>query len=176
MISIISCTSNAKEQKMDKSIYEFSIKDIDGKEVKLSDYKDKVLLIVNVASECGFTKQYTGLQSLYEKYKSKGLVILGFPCNQFGGQEPGTNTEIKSFCSSKFNVTFPLFDKIDVNGDNTHPLYVYLKSQAKGVLNTELIKWNFTKFLVDKNGKVIDRYASQTTPEELDTKIAELLK
>ena len=171
-----SITSRSKESSMSKSVYDFTVKNIDGKELSLSAYKGKVLLIVNVASECGFTKQYAGLQELYDKYKGKGLVILGFPCNQFGGQEPGTEKEIKQFCSSKFGVNFPLFSKIDVNGNNTAPLYQYLKSEAKGVLGTEDIKWNFTKFLIDKNGKVIDRYASATTPVDLTSKIEELLK
>ena len=157
-------------------IYDFKVKNITGQEVSMSEYKGKVILIVNVASKCGFTPQYKGLEELYQKYKDKGFLILGFPCNQFGSQEPGTNAEIKEFCSSNYNVTFPLFDKIEVNGDNVHPLYKYLKSQAKGMLGTESIKWNFTKFLVDKNGKVIDRFASMTKPESLHEDIEKLLK
>jgi glutathione peroxidase len=161
---------------MTKLVYDFTVKNIDGNDLSLSVYKGKVLLIVNVASECGYTKQYAGLQELYDKYKSQGLVILGFPCNQFGGQEPGTENEIKQFCSSKFGVNFPLFAKIDVNGVNTAPLYYFLKNEAPGVLASEDIKWNFTKFLIDKNGKVVDRYASKITPDELTSKIEELLK
>ena len=154
LLSIYSCNSQQDNVNMDSSIYDFTVKDIDGREVKLSDYKDKVVLIVNVASKCGFTKQYSGLQELYTKYKDKGLVILGFPCNQFGGQEPGTESEIKNFCSANFDVTFPMFSKIDVNGDYTAPLYSYLKKNQKGILNSEDIKWNFTKFLIDKTGKI----------------------
>ena len=157
------------------SIYDFTVKDINGNDVNLSDYKGKVILAVNVASKCGFTPQYEGLEKIYKKYSDKGFVVLAFPCNQFGSQEPGTNEEIKEFCSTNFGVTFPLFDKIDVNGDNTHPLYVYLKNEAPGSLNTKIIKWNFTKFLIDKNGKVVNRYGSATTPEQLESQIEELL-
>jgi len=160
---------------MKKSIYDFDVQTIDGKDTTLQKYKGKVLLIVNVASKCGYTKQYAGLESLYQKYKDKGLVICGFPCNQFGGQEPGTEEEIQNFCSTKYNITFPLFSKIKVNGKDAHPLYVHLKSQATGILGTERIKWNFTKFLIDKDGNVIERYGSKDTPKELDLKIAELL-
>src|SRR5258708_1506796 len=145
------------------SIHDIAVKDIDGKDTSLSAYKGKVLLIVNVASKCGFTPQYKGLEAVYEKYKDKGFVILGFPCNQFGGQEPGTNEEIKQFCSSKYSVTFPLFDKIDVNGEKRHPLYAALAgadSQFPGN-----IKWNFTKFLVGKDGKILKRFESRTTPD-----------
>lgn len=155
-------------------IYDFSVKTIDGKDLSLSEYKGKVVLIVNVASKCGFTKQYKGLEELYEKYKDNGLVILGFPCNQFGGQEPGTNKEIMEFCSLTYNVSFPMFDKIEVNGDNAHPLYKYLTSQKSGLL-TESIKWNFTKFLIDKNGKVIKRFAPTTTPDNIESDIKNLL-
>lgn len=176
VLIINSVKSPGVESNVIKTVYDFTVKNIDGKDLSLSVYKGKVLLIVNVASECGFTKQYAGLQELYDKYKSKGLVILGFPCNQFGGQEPGTENEIKQFCSSKFGVNFPLFSKIEVNGSNTAPLYQYLKNEAKGILGTEDIKWNFTKFLIDKNGKVIDRYASATTPADLASKIETLLK
>jgi glutathione peroxidase len=157
MLIFANLTTAKEGEKMAESVYEFTVKDIDGNDVKLSEYKGKTLIFVNVASKCGFTPQYEGLQALYEKYKDKGLVILGFPCNQFGSQEPGTNEEIKEFCSVNYGVTFPMFDKIDVNGKEAHPLYDYLRSQAKGTLGTEAIKWNFTKFLVDKNGKVIDR-------------------
>ncbi len=174
-LAVFSLTLFSKENKMASSVYDFTVKNIEGKDLKLSEYKDKVILIVNVASQCGFTKQYTGLEALYKKYKSKGLVILGFPCNQFGGQEPGTEAEIKEFCSLNYQVTFPMFSKIDVNGDNTHPLYIYLKDEAPGILGSKAIKWNFTKFLIDKNGKVAERYATQTTPEDIDGKILEFL-
>ncbi|MCX8054303.1 MAG: glutathione peroxidase [Ignavibacteria bacterium] len=157
------------------SIYDFSAKTIDGKEKSIADYKGKVLLIVNVASKCGFTPQYKGLEELYRKYKDSGLEILAFPCNQFGGQEPGTNEEIASFCSANYGVSFQIFDKIEVNGENAHPLYKFLKANAKGFINDE-IKWNFTKFLVNQNGDVVDRFAPQTTPESIEKHIAELLK
>lgn len=176
MLAVFSLTLFSKDKKMAESVHDFTVKNIDGKDVKLSDYKGKLLLIVNVASKCGYTKQYSGLETLYKKYKDKGLVILGFPCNQFGGQEPGSEAEIKEFCSLTYNVTFPMFAKIDVNGDNAHPLYNYLKDEAPGILGTKAIKWNFAKFLVGKDGKVIDRFATQTTPEDIDGKIAELLK
>ncbi len=175
--TILIAQKNSKEGKMDqKSIYDFTVKSIDGKDVKMSDYKGKVLLIVNVASKCGFTPQYKGLEELYRKYQKDGLVVMGFPCNQFAGQEPGSNEEIKTFCKTNYDVTFPMFDKIDVNGDNTAPLYQYLKEQAPGILSTKDIKWNFTKFLIDKNGKVIERFAPATTPESIDEHIARLLK
>lgn len=160
---------------MPSTIYDFTVDTIDGKTTSLAQYKDKVLLIVNVASKCGFTKQYEGLEKLYQKYSSKGLVILGFPCNQFGGQEPGDAAEIKQFCSLKYNVTFPLFAKINVNGKNAHPLYMFLKPQAKGVLGTEAIKWNFTKFLVDKTGHIVERFAPKDTPESLEAEIEKFL-
>ena len=169
--------TNAKKEddsQMNKSIYDFKVKTIEGKEISLNQYKDKVLLIVNVASYCGYTKQYKGLQELYAKYNDKGFEILGFPCNQFGEQEPGTNEEIKQFCSTNYSVTFPLFDKIEVNGDNAHPLYKYLKTAKPGFLNAN-IKWNFTKFLIDKNGNVVDRYWTKTTPDSLTTDIEKLL-
>lgn len=156
-------------------VYEFKVKKANGVEVSLKDYEGKVLLIVNVASECGYTKQYEGLQKLYEKYQSRGLEILGFPCNQFGGQEPGTNEEIQNFCTGRFGVKFPIFAKIDVNGANADPLYNYLKKEAKGVLGTEAIKWNFTKFLISKTGQVIDRFGSIDTPESLEKHIEKLL-
>ncbi len=172
--TIIYSTTKGSKNDMSQTVYEFTAKTIEGKEKPLSDYKGKVLLIVNTASECGFTKQYKGLQELYNKYNSKGLEILGFPCNQFGGQEPGSAEEIKNFCESNFSVTFPMFDKIDVNGSNAHPLFNYLKSEKSGLI-TDDIKWNFTKFLVDKNGKPVERFASVTTPESLDKKIEKLL-
>ena len=157
-------------------IYDYEATDIAGNTVKLSDYQNKVVLIVNTASKCGFTKQYAGLEALYQEFKDNGLVILGFPCNQFGNQEAGDESEIKHFCQINFGVTFPLFSKINVNGIDTHPLYVYLKKQAKGVLGTESIKWNFTKFLVNKQGKVLERYAPKDTPENLREVIVDLLK
>jgi glutathione peroxidase len=159
----------------ESSIYDFTLATIDGRQTTLDEYRGRILLIVNVASRCGFTPQYAGLEALYRKFKDQGLVVLGFPCNQFGGQEPGTESEIREFCSTQYEVTFPLFAKIDVNGKNADPLYVWLKSQAKGILGTEAIKWNFTKFLVDTEGKVIDRFGPNVTPEELDATIAELV-
>ena len=144
-------------------IHALAVKDINGKETALKDYKGQVLLIVNVASQCGYTPQYKGLEAIYEKYKGQGLTILGFPCNQFGGQEPGTNEEIKQFCSSKYNVTFPLFDKIDVNGPNRAPLYQALAGPASPFPGD--IKWNFNKFLVGRDGKIIKRFDSKATPE-----------
>ena len=163
-------------KKAEKSVYDFNVKTIDGNDMSLNEYKGKVLLIVNVASKCGFTPQYKGLEALYEKYKDKGLVILGFPCNQFNSQEPGTNKEIKEFCSINFGVTFPMFDKIDVNGDNAHPLYKYLTEKVTGILGTKAIKWNFTKFLIDKNGIPFDRYGSMASPEGMSEDIEKLLK
>lgn len=158
------------------SIYDITVKDIDNKEFTLEKYKDKVMLIVNVASKCGFTGQYEGLEKLHEKYSSQGLAVLGFPCNQFLAQEPGTEADIKEFCSLTYGVKFDMFSKIDVNGQNTHELYKYLKSNSSGLMGTGVIKWNFTKFLVDKNGKVINRYAPSTTPKEIEKDIVELLK
>lgn len=160
---------------MTKSIYDFSVTGIDGKQASLKDYHGQVLLIVNVASKCGFTPQYKGLEELWRKYKDKGLVILGFPCNQFGEQEPGDEKEIQSFCSLTYDVTFPMFKKIEVNGPNTDPLYEFLKDKAPGILGSEGIKWNFTKFLVNRDGQSIERYAPQTTPESLDKVVAGLL-
>jgi len=156
------------------SIYNIEVKDIDGKVITLQKYENRVMLIVNVASKCGYTGQYAGLQELHEKYSDKGLSILGFPCNQFLSQEPGTEDEIKNFCMSSFGVEFDMFSKINVNGENTHPLYVHLKQNASGLL-TDGIKWNFTKFLVDRNGKVIKRYAPSVTPKEIETDIQNLL-
>jgi glutathione peroxidase len=155
-------------------IYDFSAKLNDGKEKKLSAYKGKVLLIVNTASKCGFTPQYKGLQELYAKYNERGFELLAFPCDQFGHQEPGSNDEIKSFCETNYGVDFPLFSKIDVNGDDEHPLYTLLKSEKGGLLG-DSIKWNFTKFLVDKKGKVIERYAPTTPPERIGPDIEKLL-
>ena len=160
---------------MANDIYDFSAQDFKGDEVNLSDYKGKVLLIVNTASACGFTPQYKGLQALHDKYKDQGLEILAFPCNQFKEQEKGSNEEIKSFCDLNFNIKFPLFSKIDVNGDNAHPLYEYLKSEAKGILGSKSIKWNFTKFLVNKDGKVVTRFAPVTKPASMESAITALL-
>lgn len=153
------------------TIYDIPVKTIDGQETTLKPYQRKKLLIVNVASRCGFTKQYAGLEKLYCDYKDKGLVILGFPCNQFGAQEPGTEAEIKNFCETKYQVSFPLFSKIEVNGKNAHPLYVYLKERAKGVFGSEAIKWNFTKFLVNEKGEVVKRFGSQTAPEKISAEL-----
>ena len=153
------------------SIYDFEVKTIRGEMITMDAFKNKLLLIVNVASKCGFTNQYEGLEALYQKYKDKGLVVLGFPCNQFMNQEPLSEDEIKSFCSLTYGVIFPMFAKIDVNGEQAHPLYTYLKEAKKGLLGSEAIKWNFTKFLVDKNGNVINRYAPATKPESLEVDI-----
>lgn len=160
---------------MSQSIYDFSCKDIKGELKPMSDYKGKVLLIVNTASNCGFTPQYKGLEALYQQFKDKGFEVLGFPCNQFMAQEPGDEEEIKNFCSLKYDVSFPMFSKIDVNGPDADPLYQYLRKEAKGVLGTSSVKWNFTKFLVDKNGNVIKRFATQTKPEDITKEIAALL-
>ncbi|MER3433287.1 MAG: glutathione peroxidase [Leptolyngbya sp. ERB_1_1] len=157
------------------SIYDFSANSIEGQPVSLSTYKDKVLLIVNTASQCGFTPQYQGLQSIYNKYENQGFIVLGFPCNQFGQQEPGSANEIQSFCETRFGVTFPLFQKVDVNGTDAHPLFKYLAKAAPGIFGTEGIKWNFTKFLVDRSGKVVKRYPSTTKPEDIEKDIQALL-
>jgi len=155
--------------------FEFQATGISGAPVDLAQYKGKVLLIVNTASECGFTPQYKGLEQVYEQFKDKGAVVLGFPCNQFGGQEPGGEAEIGAFCEKNFGVTFPLFSKIEVNGDGTHPLFAHLKKEAPGLLGTQAIKWNFTKFLVKKDGSVYKRYAPSTAPSELVDDIEKLL-
>jgi glutathione peroxidase len=157
------------------SIYDFSAKTIDGTEQALDAYRGKALLIVNVASKCGFTPQYEGLEALYRKLHDQGFVVLGFPCDQFGHQEPGNEAEIKNFCSLNYDVSFPLFAKIDVNGADTHPLYKYLKHEAKGVLGSESVKWNFTKFLVDKAGSVIKRYAPNDTPQSIEKDVVAAL-
>ena len=154
--------------------YDYKVKSISGEEVSMSEYKGKVVLIVNTASKCGFTKQYEGLEELYEKYKDQGFVILGFPCNQFGAQEPGGNEEIKNFCTSTLSVTFPMMSKIDVNGDDADPLYKFLKKEKGGILGDD-IKWNFTKFLIDREGNVVDRFASQKTPKALEKEVEKLL-
>jgi glutathione peroxidase len=160
---------------MSQSLYDFHAERLNGDEVLLDAYRGKVLLIVNTASECGFTPQYAGLETIYRRFKDRGLVVLGFPCNQFGAQEPGDAESIGQFCQTRFDVTFPLFAKIDVNGENAHPLYAWLKHEAAGILGTEAIKWNFTKFLVDRGGKVVNRYASTTQPEDLEETIETLL-
>jgi len=152
---------------MSTNLYSFTVNAADGKPVSLEQYKGHPVLIVNVASKCGFTPQYKGLEEIYMKYKDQGLQILGFPCNQFGSQEPGTNSEIQEFCSLNYGVTFPVMDKVDVNGKNASPLYNWLKESAPGFLGTEMIKWNFTKFLVGKDGKVIKRYAPNEEPEKI---------
>ena len=157
------------------SIYDFSVNDIHGKEQKLDEYKDKVLLIVNVASKCGFTPQYNGLESLYEKLHGRGFEILGFPSNQFGAQEPGNEAEIAQFCELNYGVKFPLFAKIDVNGSDAAPLYQYLKKAKPGLLGSEAIKWNFTKFLVNRKGKVVERYAPNVEPQAIAGDIEKLL-
>ena len=157
------------------SIYNQTAIGIDGKDVSLEQYRGSVLLIVNVASRCGFTGQYKELQKLYEQYRESGFAVLGFPCNQFGSQEPKNNDEIQTFCSLTYHVTFPMFSKIEVNGKGTHPLFVYLKSHAKGLLGSESIKWNFTKFLVGRDGKVIERYAPAASPMSLTNAIERAL-
>ncbi len=156
-------------------LYKLSARRLDGGKQSMKDYKGKALLVVNVASGCGFTPQYAGLEALWKKYGKRGLVVLGFPCNQFGGQEPGDEAAIGEFCSLTYDVSFPMFTKVDVNGDNTHPIFAFLKAGARGVLGTEGIKWNFTKFLVDREGKVVDRYASAHKPEDMADDIERLL-
>lgn len=157
------------------SIYDIPVTTIDGTPTTLADYRGKVLLVVNVASKCGFTPQYAGLEELYQKYKDRGLVVLGFPCNQFLSQEPGDAADIKSFCTLKYNVSFPMFVKVDVNGKDAHPLYTHLKCAARGFLGTKSVKWNFTKFLVARDGTVVRRYATATKPEKLAADIEKLL-
>ena len=160
---------------MKESIYDYKVKDIDGNEVAISNYKDKVLIIVNVASKCGFTPQYEGLQKLYDVYKDQGLVVLGFPCNQFGAQEQGGEAEIKDFCETNFSISFPMFAKIDVNGDNAEPLFLFLQNAKKGFMDTGPIKWNFSKFVVDKEGNVVGRYGSLDDPAALEDDIKKLI-
>jgi glutathione peroxidase len=157
------------------SIYDIPVQTIKNEEKTLEPFKGKVMLIVNTASKCGFTPQYEGLQSLYEKYKDKGLAVLGFPCNQFGAQEPGTSDEIQEFCQLNFGVNFPLFAKVDVNGENAHPLFKHVTKEAPGLLGSKAIKWNFTKFLVDRDGNVIKRFAPTDKPETIEKHIQELL-
>ena len=157
------------------TVYDFAATDIDGQERALREFAGKALLIVNVASKCGFTPHYTGLEALWRKRRDAGFVVLGFPCDQFGHQEPGDADEIKSFCSLNYDVSFPLFAKVEVNGAGAHPLYRWLKSEQPGVLGTEAIKWNFTKFLVDRDGRPVKRYAPGDTPEKIDSELAPLL-
>jgi glutathione peroxidase len=157
------------------TIYDFTAQALGGHEVPLADYRGQVLLIVNTASKCGFTPQYQGLEALHRDYAGRGFEVLGFPCNQFGAQEPGNADEIASFCSLTYDVTFPMFAKIEVNGPAAHPLYAFLKSQKKGLLGSEAIKWNFTKFLVGRDGRVVDRFAPTTKPEDLKASIEKLL-
>lgn len=157
------------------TVYDFSAKKLGGDELSLDTFRGTVLLIVNVASKCGFTPQYEGLEALYRKYAPRGFAVLGFPCNQFGGQEPGDAAEIAQFCSRTYDVTFPMFDKIDVNGTSAHPLYKFLKAEQTGVLGTEPIKWNFTKFLVDRQGHVIGRFAPTTKPSDIEPEIEKFL-
>jgi glutathione peroxidase len=159
---------------MSKSIYEYQVKDINGQEISLAQYKGKVLLIVNVASKCGFTPQYKGLEELFQEYQGE-VMVLGFPCNQFGHQEPGNAEEIKNFCSLNYDVKFPLFEKIDVNGPKAHPLYNFLKESKPGLLGSEAIKWNFTKFLIDKNGEVVKRYAPTDDANKIKKDLAQYL-
>ncbi len=158
------------------TLYNITFQTIDGSEQSIEHYRGKVLLIVNTASKCGFTPQYTQLEELYNQYKDQGLVVLGFPSNQFMNQEPGNNEEIASFCKMEYGVTFPMFAKTDVKGENAHPLFTYLTEHAPGVLGLKAVKWNFTKFLVDRNGEVVQRYAPQTNPSDIKNDIEELLK
>jgi glutathione peroxidase len=157
------------------TIYDFSAKTLDGQEKSLADFSGQVLLVVNTASKCGFTPQYEGLEALYRQYGPRGFAVLGFPCNQFGAQEPGDASEIAHFCSMTYDVTFPLFAKVDVNGSEAHPVFQFLKGEAKGVLGTEAIKWNFTKFLVNRKGEVVARFAPTSVPRDLEQEIEKLL-
>ena len=157
------------------SIYDFSAKTLGGEEQPLAEYRGKPLLIVNVASKCGFTPQYEGLEALYRRHRDRGLVVLGFPCDQFGHQEPGDADEIRNFCALEYGVSFPMFEKVEVNGADAHPLYRHLKKEAKGLLGSEAIKWNFTKFLVDRNGKVVRRYAPTDTPASIEKNLDSVL-
>ena len=157
------------------TVHDYSAKTIDGEDRKLSDYKGKVIVIVNTASKCGFTPQYKGLEHVFREFRGRGLVVLGFPCDQFGHQEPGDENEIKTFCSLNYDVSFPMFSKVDVNGDHAHPLFKYLKNEAPGLLGSRGIKWNFTKFLVDQSGKVVKRYGSMDKPESIVKDIEKLL-
>jgi glutathione peroxidase len=166
---------NPSEEPMTKSVHDFSAATIEGREQSLAGYAGTVLLIVNTASQCGFTPQYADLELLYQQFKDRGFEVLGFPCNQFGAQEPGAEDEIKQFCEVRFGVTFPLFAKVDVNGSEAHPLFRYLKESARGLLGSRDIKWNFTKFLVDARGQVVERYAPSTAPRSIAKDIERLL-
>jgi glutathione peroxidase len=157
------------------SIYDFTAKSLQGKDVALAAYRGKPMLIVNTASKCGFTPQYEGLEKLYREHQAKGLVVLGFPCNQFGHQEPGSEDEIGAFCQANYGVSFPMFAKIDVNGPQAHPLYAFLKGEKSGLFGTKNIKWNFTKFLVDRGGKVVGRFAPTTKPKDIETAIERVI-
>jgi glutathione peroxidase len=159
---------------MSENVYQFNFSQIDGKEVSLSKFKGKAILVVNTASFCGLTYHYTGLEKLYQEHKEKGLVIIGFPCNQFGKQEPGTSEEINDFCNLNYNITFPMSTKVDVNGKNAHPLFKYLKSELNGIL-TNNVKWNFTKFLIDRDGIPFKRFSSSIEPEDISSSIDEVL-
>ena len=176
ILGLLLLTLSIQAEKLVENIYDLKIKDISGQEIKLEKYKNKVLLIVNVASKCAFTYQYEDLQKLYKKYKNDGFMVLGFPSNEFLEQEPGTNEEIKTFCRVNYDITFDMFSKITLNGDKTIPLYKYLKENAKGIFGTKSIKWNFTKFLINKKGEVIKRYGSSTKPFEIEADILKLLK
>lgn len=156
-------------------VYDFDAMSWDQKLVRLDQFRGNVMLVVNVASQCGFTPQYSGLEALYRKYRNRGFVVLGFPCNQFGRQEPGTAGQVHKFCLESYDVTFPLFAKVDVNGDEAHPLFAFLKSQRPGLLGSTAIKWNFTKFLVDRTGQVVARFGSTSTPESFEPDIVALL-
>ena len=157
------------------SVYDFSAEKLEGGTQPLDEYRGKVLLIVNTASKCGFTPQFEGLEKVFEQYKAQGLVVIGFPCNQFASQDPGSNSEIGEFCQRNYGVSFPMMAKIDVNGADAHPLYKYLSKEAKGLLGTEAIKWNFTKFLIGRDGRVLDRYAPTTKPEDMRADIVKAL-
>jgi glutathione peroxidase len=157
------------------SVYDYEVETLEGRKTTLAEHRGKVMLIVNTASQCGFTPQFEGLEALYSQYRERGLVVLGFPCNQFGAQEPGSADQIGSFCQKNYGVDFPMFAKIEVNGDGAHPLFEHLKRERRGVLGSERIKWNFTKFLVDRDGKVVDRFAPTTKPEAIAKDVEKLL-
>jgi glutathione peroxidase len=176
LTGIFHMTEASAAHEQSSSIYEFHARALGGKDIALNDYRGKAMLIVNTASACGFTPQYAELEKLHEQYSKDGLVVLGFPCNQFGHQEPGSSEEIATFCKKNYGVEFQMFDKVDVNGKETHPIYKFLKENAPGVLGSEAIKWNFTKFLVDKNGQVVKRYAPSVKPLEISADIEKALK
>jgi glutathione peroxidase len=174
-IGLAWCLQTHREILVTDAIYSQQVETLSGKPKTLEEHRGEVLLIVNTASECGFTPQFGGLESLYEKYKDRGFTVLGFPCNQFGGQEPGTAEEANAYCQRNYGVTFPMHGKVEVNGENAHPLFRHLKKEARGVLGTEAVKWNFTKFLVDRKGNVIERFAPQADPESLASEIEKVL-